>query len=213
MRMRLIEFIRRHLPHFHAGAGCAVQLDETYLRESFKGNHKRGRFRLLRPAHHRGTPTSKRGLSKEQIYVMTGVANDGSAFLTMSGRGLLSKNRALAALDGKLALGVIAVTDKATAYPGAMETLGVTLTRTEADDHAINRVNTLHSLFHGFISRFRGVSTKRLDEYLAWFRWCVTCAQNQENIAIRHVNVTSCDNAVRDWTHVTLPYMDWGVTV
>lgn len=42
MRMRPIESIRRHLPRFHADAGCAVQVDETYLRESFKGNHKRG---------------------------------------------------------------------------------------------------------------------------------------------------------------------------
>ena len=75
---------------------------------------------------------------------MAGAADDGSAFLTMSGRGLLSKNRALAALGGKLASGVVAVTDKATAYPGATEALGVVLTRTEADDHAINRVNTLH---------------------------------------------------------------------
>ena len=48
MRMRLIESIRRHLPRFHAAAGCAVQLDETYLRESFKGNHRRGKFRLPR---------------------------------------------------------------------------------------------------------------------------------------------------------------------
>lgn len=63
--------------------------------------------------------------------MLTSVADDGSAFLTMSGRGLLSKNRALAALDGKLSPGAIAVTDKATAYPGTMETLGVVLIRTE----------------------------------------------------------------------------------
>lgn len=214
MRMRLIESIRRHLPRFHAAAGCAVQLDETYLRESFKGNHRRGKFRLPRPAHHRGTPASKRGLSKEQICVVTGVADDGSAFLTMSGRGLLSKSRAIIALGGKLARGAYAITDKAAAYPGAMETLGVTLTQTEADDHAINRANTLHSLFHGFLSGFRGVSTKRLDEYLAWFLWRRTYVQDQEDIAIRQVNVTMCDDTVRDWAHVTPPYMDyWGVTI
>ena len=145
---------------------------------------------------------------------MTGVADDGSAFLTMSGRGLLSKSRAIIALGGKLARGAYAITDKAAAYPGAMETLGVTLTRTEADDHAINRVNTLHSLFHGFISGFRGVSTKRLDEYLAWFLWRRTYVQDQEDIAVRQVNVTPCDNTVRDWAHVMPPYMDyWGVTI
>lgn len=213
MRMRLIESIRRHLPRFHAAAGCAVQLDETYLRESFKGNHRRGKFRLPRPAHHRGTPASKRGLSKEQICVVTGVADDGSAFLTMSGRGLLSKSRAIIALGGKLARGAYAITDKAAAYPGATETLGVTLTQTEADDHAINRANTLHSLFHGFLSGFRGVSTKRLDEYLAWFLWRRTYTQDRESIAVRQVNVTPCDNTVRDWAHVMPPYMDyWGVT-
>lgn len=213
MRMRLIESIRRHLPRFHAAAGCAVQLDETYLRESFKGNHRRGKFRLPRPARHRGTPASKRGLSKEQICVVTGVADDGSAFLTMSGRGLLSKSRAIVALGGKLARGAYAITDKAAAYPGAMETLGVTLTQTEADDHAINRANTLHSLFHGFLSGFRGVSTKRLDEYLAWFLWRRTYTQDRESIAVRQVNVTPCDNTVRDWAHVMPPYMDyWGVT-
>lgn len=213
MRMRPIESIRRHLPRFHADAGCAVQVDETYLRESFKGNHKRGKFHLPRPAHHRGTPASKRGLSKEQICVLTSVADDGSAFLTMSGRGLLSKNRALAALDGKLSPGAIAVTDKATAYPGTMETLGVVLIRTEADDHAINRVNALHSLFRGFINGFRGVSTKRLDEYLAWFLWRRIYAQDREDIAVRQINVTPCDSTVRDWAHVMPPYMDyWGVT-
>lgn len=79
-------------------------------------------------------------------------------------------------------------------------------------DHAINRANTLHSLFHGFLSGFRGVSTKRLDEYLAWFLWRRTYTQDRESIAVRQVNVTPCDNTVRDWAHVMPPYMDyWGV--
>ena len=105
IRMRLIESLKRHLPRFFANAGETVQLDETYLRESFKDNHTRGEFRLLRPARHRGTPASKRGLSGEQICVMTGVADDDSAFLTVSGHGIISKNRAIAALDGRIAKG------------------------------------------------------------------------------------------------------------
>lgn len=95
------------------------------------------------------------------------------------------------------ASGALAVADKATAYPGATETLGVALTRTKADGHAINRVNTLHSLFHGFLTGFRGVSTKRLDEYLAWFLWRRVYVQDREDIAARQVNVTPCDNTVR----------------
>ena len=56
-----------------------------------------------------------------------------------------------AALDGRIARGAFASADQAAAYPGAMEALGVVFTRTKADDHAINRVNTLHSLFDGYL--------------------------------------------------------------
>jgi hypothetical protein len=131
-------------------------VDCLLLRESFTGNHIRGGLRLPRSARHRGTPASKRGLSKEQICVMTGVVGDGSAFLIMSGRDLISKNRVLAALDGKIARGAYAVADQAVAYPGAMEALSVAFTRTEAGDHAINRINTFHfpvRWIHGRVSR------------------------------------------------------------
>lgn len=120
MRMRLIESIKGHLPEFHAKAGAAVQLDETYLRESFKGNHTKGEFTLPRPACHRGTPASKRGLSREQICVMSGANDAGAAFLELSGRGAISKSRVLASLDGKIDKGAFALSDKSTAYPGAM---------------------------------------------------------------------------------------------
>ncbi|MFR0564858.1 transposase [Bifidobacterium porcinum] len=84
--------------------------------------------------------------------------------------------------------------------------------RRETGDHAINWANTLHSLFHGFLSVFRGVSTKRLDEYLAWLLWRRTYTQDRESIAVRQVDVTPCDNTVRDWAYVMPPYMDyWGV--
>ena len=209
MRMRLIESIKRHLPKFLAGAGASVQLDETYLRESFKGNHTRGKFRLPREAHHRGTPASKRGLSREQICVMSGVTDDDSAFLTMSGHGVISKACVIAALDGRLAKDALAVTDQAAAYPGATEALGVALTQTDAKDHAINRVNTLHSQLDGFLAGFKGVSTKRLGEYLTWFLWRRTYRQDRADAAARQVNVTRCDNTVRDWAHVEPPYMDY----
>ena len=132
-------------------------------------------------------------------------------FLTMSGRGVISKTRAIAALDGRLKPGAYAVTDRASAYPATMEALGVMLTQTKADDHAINRVNTLHSLLDGFMAGFRGVSTKRLGEYLAWFLWRRIFRQNQTDVSARQINITPCDNTVRDWAHVLPPYMDyWG---
>lgn len=39
MRQRVIECIRRYTPVLRSEAGSCVRLDETYFRESFKGNH------------------------------------------------------------------------------------------------------------------------------------------------------------------------------
>ena len=38
-RQRVIECVRRYTPVLRSEAGSCVQLDETYFRESFKGNH------------------------------------------------------------------------------------------------------------------------------------------------------------------------------
>ena len=45
MRRRLLKCLERYLPKFVAGAGVSVQLDETYLRESFKGQPHQGQVR------------------------------------------------------------------------------------------------------------------------------------------------------------------------
>lgn len=56
------------------------------------------------------------------------------------------------------------------------------------------------------------MSTKRLDEYLAWLLWQRTYAQDRKDIAARQVNVTPCNNAMRNWGHMMLSYMDyWSV--
>jgi hypothetical protein len=70
-------------------------------------------------------------------------------------------------------------------------------------------VNALHSQLDGFLSRFRGVSTKRLGEYLAWFLWRRTFSEDRAATTARQVSATACDNTVRDWAHNLPPYMDY----
>lgn len=69
-----------------------MQLDETYFRESFKGNHTKSTvFVMPRKARKRTKALRKRGLSKEQICVATGVDDAGRSFLTVCGRGVISR--------------------------------------------------------------------------------------------------------------------------
>lgn len=67
--------------------------------------------------------------------------------------------------------GADVLTDGAPAYVKLLAELGANLTQTDADDHAINRVNTLYARLEDFMFGFHGVSTKYLQAYLDWFQW------------------------------------------
>lgn len=175
MRHRLIECLSAYSPSFRVERGCGCELDETYFPESFKGNHAKGSFTMPRPSRHRGKQVHRRGLSRERICVMTGVNDSNETFLEVTGRGALSRERAMDALRGRIAAGSVVATDRAAAYVGVLAELEVAAHAAfypkDRSEGTINRVNTVHSLLGAFMEPFKGVSTKHLDAYLAWFRW------------------------------------------
>ena len=209
MRRRLLKCLERYLPQFTAGVGMSVQLDETYLRESFKGNHRKGKFVLPRPARHRGGSPHKRGLSKEQICVMTGITDSGTAFAVLSRRGVISKQRAIESLSGHIGHGAHVMADEAASYPGAMEILGALFERVDAKSHRINRINTLHSNLDGFLAGFKGVSTKHLQSYLTWFLWRHSFRDDRNDSIIHQVDAQPCPGVTRDWNSILPPYMEY----
>lgn len=168
MRRRIIEYIQRYNPSFNAVAGDRVEIDETHFRDSYKGYRK---GTMPRPARKSAKKAAKRGLSKQHMCVVTGIDDTGASFLVVSGRGTLSKERAYKALNGRIGKGTLVVTDKAGAYPAVLERLGATLERTDATVRSINRINSTHARLKDFMHGFKGVSTKHLQSYLAWFQW------------------------------------------
>lgn len=69
------------------------------------------------------------------------------------------------------------------------------------------------SLLGAFMEPFRGVSTKHLDAYLAWFRWCRTFMATDSGAAgrtvARQLAHGVCRSRVRDMFNVEPPYMDY----
>lgn len=191
MRHRLIECLSAYSPSFRVERGCGCELDETYFPESFKGNHAKGSFTMPRPSRHRGKQVHRRGLSRERICVMTGVNDSNETFLEVTGRGALSRERAMDALRGRIA-----------AYDPKDRSGGT-----------INRINTVHSLLGAFMEPFKGVSTKHLDAYLAWFRWCRTFMATDSGAAgrtvARQLAHGVCRSRVRGMFNVEPPYMDY----
>ena len=217
MRHRLIECLKEYSPEFHVGQGQACELDETYFPESFKGNHSKGSFTLPRKARHRGKQVHKRGLSREQICVMTGISDTNATFFEVSGRGVVSRKRAMAALRGRVCAGAVVATDKATAYIDVLSDLKVASHESyDSKDRSkgtINRINTVHSLLDSFMARFKGVSTKHLAAYLDWFRWCRTFmaadSHTAESTVARQLANGTCSTRIRDMFNVLSPYMDY----
>ena len=193
----------------------SVQLDETYFRESFKGNHtKSAVFVMPRKAHKHTKALRKRGLSKEQICVATGVDDAGRSFLTVCGRGIISKDRAMSALKVHIGRGTDVLTDGAPAYVKPLAELGANLTQASADGHAINRVNTLHARLEDFMFGFHGVSTKYLQAYLDWFQWLVAFTDgfgetDDDRLLARQLGNGLYRIRRRDYQRMMPPYMEY----
>ena len=217
MRLRLIECLKAYSPDFRVGRGGACELDETYFPESFKGNHSKGSFTLPRKARHRGKQVRRRGLSREQICVMTGVSDTNAAFFEVSGRGAVSRKRAAEALRDRIGAGAVVATDKAAVYIDVLRDLKVASHESydpkDRSEGTINRINTIHSLLHSFMARFKGVSTKRLGAYLDWFRWCRTFmaagSRAAESTVARQLANGSCATRVRGMFGLEPPLMDY----
>lgn len=217
MRLRLIECLKAYSPDFRVGRGGACELDETYFPESFKGNHSRGSFEMPRKARHRGKEVHRRGLSREQICVVTGISDTNATFFEVSGRGVVSRKRAAEALRGRIGAGAVVATDKATAYIDVLRDLKVASHESydskDRSEGTINRINTVHSLLDSFMARFKGVSTKHLGAYLDWFRWrrtfMATDSRSAESTVARQLANGTCSTRIRDMFNVLPPYMDY----
>lgn len=217
MRHRLIECLSAYSPSFKVERGCGCELDETYFPESFKGNHTKGSFTMPRPSRQRGKQVHRRGLSRERICVMTGVNDSNETFLEATGRGALSRERAMDALRGRIAAGSVVATDRAAAYVGVLAELEVAAHAAydpkDRSGGTINRINTVHSLLDAFMEPFKGVSTKHLDAYLAWFKWRRTFMAADsgaaERTVARQLAHGVCRSRVRDMFNVEPPYMDY----
>lgn len=219
MRYRLIECLKEYAPEFHVGQGQACESDETYFIESFKGYHSKGSFTLPKKARHCGEQFHKRGLSREQICAIMCIGDANATFFDVSGRSVVSRNRAEEALRGRIGVGAVGATVKATACIDLQHDLNVALHKsydsTDRSEGTISRINTLHSLLDSYTARFKGEFTKHIGACLDWFRWrhtfmAIDFRTAEYTVARQLVNGTRATR-IRDMFNVLPPYMDYWV--
>lgn len=169
-----------------------VEADETFFPVSYKGNHKNSKtFVMPRKAHHRGNDhdyvvevqedgtkmlvmvDNKRGQSDNQVCVPCAVNRKGQSIARVGKLGKVSNKCIEKALGRQILSKSVLCTDKEKSYRKFSKEHDYTLVQLESGKskngiYNIQHINNYHSRLKVFMYRFRGVSTKYLNNYLVW---------------------------------------------
>lgn len=171
-----------------------VEIDETYFLYSEKGSrHIQGR-----KPRKRGGSSQFRGISKEQVCVLVARDRTKNTFVGVLGRGRIQKSQLEGTISPKLNETNIHCTDAWRAFKTYATEIGLPyyrfktgLERTKGIYH-IQNVNNYHQRLKQWILRFKGVATKYLQHYLAYFNFLDILSFSTDNHSIRKFAVESC---------------------
>ncbi|MGM9986220.1 MAG: IS1595 family transposase [Bacillaceae bacterium] len=150
-----------------------VEVDETYFLYSEKGK----RDISDRKPRKRGGKSKHRGISNEQVCVLVARDRTKATVLKIACRGRVVKAKIDNMIGSKLMTNNVLVTDAWRAYKTYSREKGIEHYRIKSNGgkhvikglYHIQNVNGLHSRLKQWIDRFKGVATKYLNNYLAWF--------------------------------------------
>ena len=151
-----------------------IEADETFFTVLYKGNHSKSKaFEMPRKAYKRGHSTHIRGLSKAKVCVSCAVNRAGLSIARITNTGRVSTKDLHRLYDGRIESDAILVTDKLNSYVRFAKANGITLVqlktgKAKKDIYNIQHINSYHSQLKKFMRGFNGVSTKYLNNYLAW---------------------------------------------
>ena len=145
-----------------------IEADDTYFQLSYKGSTPKDR-----ESRERGSPASKRGISKEKVCVSCAVDRNGNVFSRVSGLGKPTSESLWDTFKGRLSKHSVVVTDKDTAYAKyaasvPFEHIQLKSGIERRGPYHVQNINAYHSRLKHFTRKFKGVSTKYLNNYLVW---------------------------------------------
>lgn len=194
MRHRLLDAVRNF-----QGIGSVsgiVEMDETFLPESFKGNHKKSGFKMPRESRKRGKQVKKRGISREQICIATAIDRKNNIIFEMVNKGGIKTSDLERLFKDRLDSKSLVCTDSHPSYNRflkeyASEHIKIASGKHKNGVYHISHVNSIHSKFKKWIIRFCGVATKYLANYLHWFKWLQTFIDEKEIVKARQLLINS----------------------
>lgn len=164
-------FLRAAAAHGDTQESGIVEADETFFLESFKGQRQ-----LPRPARQRGGVGATRGTGPDQVAVM--VVRDRAGHMADFQLAKLDAVHVRQALLPLIERESVLCTDGASVYAAFAAANGITHCvvhdragqRVREGAFHIQNVNAYHSRLKNWMTRFHGVATKYLVNYLGWRR-------------------------------------------
>lgn len=155
-----------------------VEADETFFLESHKGKKFEGE-----KSRKRGGKAKLRGISQYQVGIMVAIDGDKNIIADIYGRGRLTTKQTEKVLGNKIEEDSIFVTDSHKSYIQFAKNHNLQHKRIANGKHKngeyhINNVNNYHRGLRDFVRHFNGISTRYLANYLNWFSWIKSGADN-----------------------------------
>ena len=157
-----------------------IQMDETYFLLNMKGLQS-----LPRKAKKRKEDSQKRGVNNEHVCVLTAIDSNDQILIDVIDQGNPKTNKIIKALEGNVKMGQTIITDSKTAYRKVAKHFKSELHQIPSGfyrkgSYNLGEINEIHSSMKTWLVPFKGVSTKHLSRYLAWFRFNKLLHMHQE---------------------------------
>jgi hypothetical protein len=144
-----------------------VQADEKFFRLSFKGN-ARAVEKSGRKARKRGG-SQYRGISREQVAVLTAVDSNGNINQEMIGNRIQAS--VIDTLTPWVSVDTVLMTDGYAGYEKVAKNIGCEHIISKSKSGQVARLNAYHTGIENLVNRkCLGVATKHLMKYFAWMR-------------------------------------------
>lgn len=154
-----------------------IQSDEKYFSINLKGTKSNNmpRFSKKRTS----TKSPYRGISHHKVCVVSSIDEFDNILLKIVGLGRCTTEMLSDSLGLKLSNAISINADSASAYQDFCKKNNLALNAIPSGFHSdgifnISEINGVHSQLETWLSKFRGVSTRHLQEYLDWFVYIFT---------------------------------------
>ncbi len=178
-----------------------VEIDETYFLYSEKGKKQTNR-----KPRKRGGKSKYRGISKDQVCVVVARDRTKNTIAKVGCMGRIEKPKLDEVIGDYISQDNIICTDKWRAYKTYCKEKGIKLYQLKPGDtgrvikgiYHIQNVNSFHSRLKKFINKFKGISSKYLDNYLSWYNFLDSIGHENTVNNIKEFLVKICLYQIND---------------